>query len=443
MATIVSTVDNFTMQSNYTCTFGWVALYSSNSPSGGQILSTNVVTSYATTDTKAITFNYQNIGSEKVNMAILQLTSINNTYGGSFKINDTKVYPSSGKYTIYLQPSDIGATSTTFNLSFATNTVAHSHMNDYDSLQSEVINGSAQHSTIKYTAKKTHTGTLQLGEITLKIYTGEDFVNVPSTAGFFVGVNNVAKKVSDLYVGVSNKARKVTDGWVGINGVARKFWPVVELKDTVSGDIIKIDEAGDGNLVDYIVVAQDHYLNDINTERHTVLMRKNILNTTTKFGDNTWGESYVGEALDTYVNEAWKASLDGRIILKLMNITIPCSQWNSPYSSSANRQIWVPSRDEIDSSYGKREGPTFAYFQTHNTSADRIAKTAAGTAQTWWLRSSLDGMGEDGAYIWVINASGNVNSSGQHGTFHIRPVFCLSNSLPVSPISEGVYDLII
>ena len=442
MATITSTVNDFTMQSSYTCTTGWITRVNNY---GTEILSSNVVTSSASMESKTITFNYSDIGTEKVNMAILQLTSVSNTYGGTFRVNETQVYPSGGKYTVYLTPSDIGTTSATFDLSFVTYTQQHSHMTGYDSLTSEVIQSTNQGLITKYTSKTSHTGKLQLGEITLKIYTGDDVINVPSIAGFFVGESDVARKVSDMYIGVSNKARKISDGWVGINGVARKFWPCLALQNVAAGSILKLDEKGDGNLVDYIVVAQNHYLNDINTKEHTVLMRKELLDQTTKFGENTYGEAYIGEDLDTYVNQAWKATLDGRIILKLMNITIPCNKWSSPYTSTAERQIWVPSWSELSETYTDEpgEGTCFEYFIGKNTNADRIAKTSNGTAQVWWTRSCLKGMGSDGAYIRVIIATGNSNSYGQHGSYRCRPVFCLPADLPVSQLSEGTYDLIL
>lgn len=173
-------------------------------------------------------------------------------------------------------------------------------------------------------------------------------------------------------------------------------------------------------------------------------MRKNLLSEDVEYGNNTYGESYVGESLDTYVNEAWKATLDGRIILKLMNITIPCNQWSSPYHTTAERQVWIPSKDEIDEAYtGKHEGPCFEYFIGKNTNADRIAYTDNGTARVWWTRSCVEGMGSDGAYIRVVNASGAFNTYGQKGNYYCRPVFCLPASLPVSQVSEGTYDLIL
>lgn len=68
MATIVSTVNDFNMYSSYTCTTGW---YTRTNNYGTEILSSNVVVSSASMDSKTITFNYSDIGTEKVNMAIL------------------------------------------------------------------------------------------------------------------------------------------------------------------------------------------------------------------------------------------------------------------------------------------------------------------------------------------------------------------------------------
>ena len=41
----------------------------------------------------------------------------------------------------------------------------------------------------------------------------------------YVGVDNVAQKVSRMYIGVDNTARHIIKGYVGVNGVAQQFWP--------------------------------------------------------------------------------------------------------------------------------------------------------------------------------------------------------------------------
>lgn len=42
--------------------------------------------------------------------------------------------------------------------------------------------------------------------------------------GVYVGVNNLARKVTKIYCGVDNVARKVKKGYVGVGGVARIFF---------------------------------------------------------------------------------------------------------------------------------------------------------------------------------------------------------------------------
>lgn len=46
----------------------------------------------------------------------------------------------------------------------------------------------------------------------------------------YIGVNNVARKISNCYVGVNGVARKVKAVYVGVNGVARLVWQAVKKK---------------------------------------------------------------------------------------------------------------------------------------------------------------------------------------------------------------------
>ena len=82
----------------------------------------------------------------------------------------------------------------------------------------------------------------------------------------------------------------------------------------------------------------------------------------------------------------------------------------------------------------------FEYFSTRTTNADRIAKTSNGTAQIWWTRTCVAGTNP---YVNRVLASGSINNTSQANALYLRPVFCLSNSLSVSQISTGVYDLIL
>ena len=59
----------------------------------------------------------------------------------------------------------------------------------------------------------------------------------------YVGVNGLARKVTDLYVGVNGVARRVSKGYVGVNGVARQFYsaaqPVQPLSALNVGDTLE------------------------------------------------------------------------------------------------------------------------------------------------------------------------------------------------------------
>lgn len=434
MATIVSTTNDFSLTSSFTCT---TVLEQKTVPSASSSV-TDMYTSSASIGSHAVTFTYDSLSDQTVNMAVLTFTGSNTTYGGAVYIDDTQVYKNNDLYTFYLDPTTLGTTLTSFNFKFKSYTTAHNHLNDYDS---KTLVSSTSSGTTIYHYKKNHSSSITLSNITLKIYTGEDFISVPSTCGIFVGVNGLAKKVEDIFVGVNGVAKKVSEAWVGVGGLARKIWPSVELKDVPVGSKIQLDEDGNGNIFNYIVVAQNHYLNDVNTEGHIVLMREQLLNTTCGFGNNSYDKAYEGEELDIYINETWKASLNGNIILKLLKMTIPCNMWSNPYTSSIERQIWVPSRAELDSSSNTgRDGTCFEYFINKTTSFDRIAYTNNGSAQAWWTRSCIEGTSP---YASLIKANGDYTNSAQTNAFYCRPVFCLSNSLPVALVSDGVYDLVI
>ena len=40
----------------------------------------------------------------------------------------------------------------------------------------------------------------------------------------YIGINNVARKVSKIYLGIDNVARKVKKAYIGIGGIARPWW---------------------------------------------------------------------------------------------------------------------------------------------------------------------------------------------------------------------------
>ena len=446
MAVITSTTSAVQLSSNYTCTTEFTEMHVSI---GGTTTSsvTGQWASTPSTDSKTITFSHSSTSGQTINMAILQLTSTNNTYGGSLKVNGTEVYKHSSIYTVYLDASAIGTTSTSFTLEFQSYNPAHNHLNNYDSKTLVSQNSGITSETVYvYHYKKYHTGLLNLDNITLKIYTGDDAANVPSTPLICVGVDEIAKKVTDMYVGVNGVAKRISDAWVGINGVARKIWPCLELKDVPVGSLIQLTEDQDGNLALYRVMGHNHYATG-----STVLMREQLL-TTGRFGKNTSNsDTYFGQTADTYLNTTWKATLHGPLLMKLVPTNISAQKWYAAAAGSVptqSRQIWLPALNEVSafessSSGYQNESTRFSYFKTHTTTNDLIAYDASGTNQGWWTRSPVFGT----KTAKVIKGGSSDPVSNREVTYTTsywyRPVFCLPGNIPVSPINSTTYDLIL
>lgn len=446
MAVITSTASNVNLESQYTCyNRKWVRYY--HYETFVKSWSENW-TSSATTATKTITFNYTIPSGEPINVIVLQMTRSNNTYGGALYLNNQEIYPSSGVYTVYLEPSSLGSSSTSFTLKFITYTPSHTH--DKSSMTHTNDWGETfydnDHVDMWDTFTLRHTGLLSLTNITLKIYTGDDAANVPSTPLICVGVNEVAKKVTDMYAGVNGVAKRISDAWVGINGVARKIWPCLELKDVPVGSLIQLTEDQDGNLALYRVMGHNHYATG-----STVLMREQLL-TTGRFGKNTSNsDTYFGQTADTYLNTTWKASLHGPLLMKLVPTNISAQKWYAAAAGSVptqSRQIWLPALNEVSafessSSGYQNESTRFSYFKTHTTTNDLIAYDASGTNQGWWTRSPVFGT----ATAKVIKGGSSDPVSNREVTYTTsywyRPVFCLPGNIPVSPINSTTYDLIL
>ena len=56
-----------------------------------------------------------------------------------------------------------------------------------------------------------------------------------------IGVNNVARNVTQMRVGVNGVARNVTAAYIGVDGVARRIWP---LDFTGDGRFLAVAGAG-------------------------------------------------------------------------------------------------------------------------------------------------------------------------------------------------------
>lgn len=444
MATTISTATLSSFSSTFTCTTEFTEMYVSiggttTSSVTGQWIST------PTTPSQNVTFTYSSLGSEPINTGVITFTTNSPAYGGVIKINGEQVYSNAGVYTLYLDDlSVIGTTSTTLTFTYQTYGAVHSHLNDYDSRTLVSQNsGIASETVYVYHYKKNHSSSLTISNLQLKILTGTDAESANKSSNVYVGVNNLAKRVTDIYAGVGNVAKKIVNGWAGVGGVARKIWPCIKLKDVPVGSLIQIDETGNGSIVQYRVMGHDHY-----AAGNTVLMREKLLINGRQASSTNGSDSYFDQNMDTYLNNTWKATLPGSLIQCLKKTTIKCRTWGGSYGSlvTAERQIWAPALTEITSyevsDLLAEEGTRFNYFTTHTAYTDLHAYDTNGTKQYWWTRSAVFGTATGKAVSTSSSDPVSNREINYSSATYYRPIFCLSGELPVSPISDGIYDFV-
>lgn len=98
----------------------------------------------------------------------------------------------------------------------------------------------------------------------------------------FVGVNNVARKISNCYVGIDGKARKVKAIYVGVNGVARLVWQSILKKlSSYQGDTLISSFTNSINHIDVQAihkVSDTHILIGLKSDYYNGLKRSILMN---------------------------------------------------------------------------------------------------------------------------------------------------------------------
>ena len=118
----------------------------------------------------------------------------------------------------------------------------------------------------------------------------------------YIGVSNVARKVSQPYIGVNNVARKIKGGYIGVNGVAREFFTGGKALSSISeGTIVKLMEYGVAK--EFYVVKHD-YESGLNGSGRTLLLRRYVA------GTNDWNvnvkhNAYSGSTIDSLLNNGY------------------------------------------------------------------------------------------------------------------------------------------
>ena len=166
-------------------------------------------------------------------------------------------------------------------------------------------------------------------------------------AGSFIGVGNVAREIKDYFIGIDNIARKVKEVYIGINGVAKKIYPAMTLGKLTPGDIVQLDENGNGTLVDWIVVHQNYYGNNA-----TVLMRKTVLtNKYLAYNGNVgqYGYPYAEQEADNYLRITWLQAKSSEFQNLLVETPIVARTWSGT-TKSINRKVWLPAAVNLSGS---------------------------------------------------------------------------------------------
>lgn len=260
-----------------------------------------------------------------------------------------------------------------------------------------------------------------------------------------VGVSGVAKKINDMFVGIDGVAKKISEAWIGVNGVAKKIYPAMTLGKLTPGDIVQLDENGDGTLVDWIVVHQNYYNNNA-----TVLMRKTILtNKYLAYNGNVgqYGYPYAEQEADNYLRITWLQAKSSEFQNLLVETPIVARTWSGT-TKSINRKVWLPAAVNLSGSKSdfstsdQNDDPSgaFSYFTTYDTNADRIAYNSSGTATAWWTRSPVGGTHP---LCRVINTTGGFNNWNYYLNLGLRPIINIASNTLLEEVSEGVYKIMI
>ena len=240
----------------------------------------------------------------------------------------------------------------------------------------------------------------------------------------YVGIDNVARKVTKQYIGVNNVARKVTKGYIGVNNVARQCYaggtPVGELEvgssvymnvDGVSTEFLVVHQ-GNPNSIEY-----DESCNG------TWLLMKGVLSYYRI--DTEICVAFDSSDLNTYMQEHFFEKLDGSIQQLVKNVNIPT---NNGYTMVAET-FFLLSCGEIGTTYedgvnNPYVGSRLDFFNCENHSdivARRIARTSSGTVRTWWLRDANAGTPS----WWYVNGTGKPQIQRIENEAGVRPAIIL------------------
>lgn len=173
-----------------------------------------------------------------------------------------------------------------------------------------------------------------------------------------------------------------------------------------------------------------------------VLLRKNVLDEQRKM-NATNEATYIDSLMDTWLNDAGAGYLsyfDGKMRACIILSSVKIKPYNSDVVTEIARQVYLLSKDEVTT--GGVEGESILpMLKAHSGQASdndaRKAYNLAGSASSWWLRSTVSTK-----QFRRVLSNGDVYSSDAILDVPARPVFKVANNTLVSDkTADTIYIL--
>jgi hypothetical protein len=154
---------------------------------------------------------------------------------------------------------------------------------------------------------------------------------------------------------------------------------------------------------------------------------------------NNFSGFYENSEMDEFLNNEYFATLAPAVQAIIPDTTITIAARSAILSTSRDlmdivRKVFLLSYTEISTSMPvgvPGEGKSLKYFST----TESHITYCKGEPRTWWLRTTSVGAGDD--MVQVVSYRGFISSSQALYGLDVRPIFCLSQAIPVKQVMSG------
>ena len=197
----------------------------------------------------------------------------------------------------------------------------------------------------------------------------------------YVGIGDIARKVTDIYVGVNGVARKVKNGYVGANGVARQFY--ASFTNPLNTDQLTLGQTGVYFTTYPSITWQVQHLDG----DYAYLALYPMTETTTFGSSTTYSGSAIATKCTTFLNNTIPNVAD-----YLEEVTV----------NGVTAKVFIPSKAMYETDW---DWPKAA-------AANRVCQLN-GSNKPYWTSTAYDS-----SYVWYVNNYGlfvNVYPTQTHG----------------------------